>query len=82
LSAEWIMGDEMPSAPDDLRDLMEKWFGDSIDMEGPLHFLRSHGFTEMANGMLRPPTPAHNCSVDEWNCIGFLVQEWDFGYLP
>jgi hypothetical protein len=61
---------------------MERWFGDSVDLTGPLRFLRSHGFVERGNGLLAPPVSAHNVSHDEWLCIAFLVDEWDFAWCP
>jgi hypothetical protein len=71
----------MPSAPDELRDLMEKWFGDPIDDGPPYRFLMARGWTERA-GMLIKPTPAHTVSEYEWACIQFLCLEWDYGYNP
>lgn len=72
----------MPKATEELRELMERWFGDPIDINGPLRFLASHGFYERRNGVLTPPVPAHNVSHDEWLCIAFLVDEWDFAWKP
>lgn len=71
----------MPQASDRQRELMERWFGDSINMAGPYKFLRSHGYTEKG-GLLIKPVSAHNVSRDEWQCIRFLVDEWDFGFDP
>jgi hypothetical protein len=68
----------MPTASDSLRGLMEKWFGDPIDESGPLAFLKAHGYTEFANGMLRPPVPAHTWTREELACVQFLMDEWDF----
>lgn len=69
----------MPQATDELRAVIFKLFGDEIDDGGPLAFLLSHGFTDV-KGVIFPPTPAHNVSVDEMNCIEFLFQEWDYDY--
>lgn len=69
----------MPTASDELRDLMSKWFGDSIDMVGPYNFLRRHGYTE-EGGLFLKPTPAHTVSEFEWMCLCFLMEEWDFGF--
>ena len=71
----------MPQATEELRELMERWFGDPISEIGPLEFLRSHGFIERPNGVLAPPVPSHNVSHDEWRCIAFMVQEWDFAWF-
>lgn len=69
----------MPQAMESQREVMRKWFGDSIDLGGPYTFLRSHGFWDEA-GVIRPPVPHHNVSSDEWECISFLCAEWDFGW--
>lgn len=70
----------MPSSSDEQRNQMIKWFGD-IDTDGPYSFLRRHGYTEKG-GMLIKPTSAHTVSADEWECICFLADEWDFGFDP
>jgi hypothetical protein len=70
----------MPQATDELRAIMEKRFGDRIDESGPLQHLLAQGFSERG-GMLRPP-PDHRVSDEEWECIEFLCDEWDFAYLP
>lgn len=70
---------KVPTATDYHRNLMEKWFNDSIDLRGPLSFLKSHGYTEYA-GMIVKPTLTHNISRDEWKCIVFLCDEWDFAF--
>lgn len=69
----------MPTASDESRELMGKWFGDEIDMQGPYNFLRSHGYGDHA-GILVKPTPSHTVSEDEYKCICFLFDEWDFGF--
>lgn len=69
----------MPQASNEQRALMEKWFGDPVDDGGPYRFLQSHGFTEWA-GTFKPPVPSHNVSCDEWECIAFLCDEWDYGF--
>lgn len=69
----------MPTANDDSRDLMEKWFHDPIDMKGPYAFLMAHGYTEKA-GIFLKPTSNHTVSKYEWECLCFLFEEWDFGF--
>ena len=71
----------MPQSSDEQRALMEKWFGDAIDMAGPYKFLRARGWSERA-GMFLKPTPSHTISEYEWQCVAFLCDEWDFGYDP
>ena len=69
----------MPQAPDEQRDLMNKWFGDPINDGPPYQLLISHGFTEKA-GCFFPPVSSHKISDIEHECLQFLVDEWDYGY--
>lgn len=69
----------MPQADDELREKIGKWFG-SIDVHGPLEFLMSHGFTLGDAGIVYAPTQSHSLSRDEYSCVDFLVEEWDYGY--
>lgn len=70
----------MPSASEEDRDLMRKWFG-SIDDYGPRQLLKSHGFflTEGWEWVL--PTLTHRVSEIELACMWFLMDEWDYGGL-
>lgn len=70
----------MPTAPDDLRDKMIKWFG-NIDLFGPVAFLRSRGYTLTEDWYWQLPVPAHTISKEEFECMIFLQQEWDYGGL-
>lgn len=58
---------------------MEKWFGNPVGEEGPIQFLQSHGYVLRRDWHWDKPTPSHNISEDEWQCIAFLIDEWDFG---
>jgi hypothetical protein len=69
----------MPTASDEQRAWMERWFGDPIDDGGPMRLLLSHGFTEKA-GMISPPVPSHTLNFVEWECLAFLIDEWDYGW--
>jgi hypothetical protein len=69
----------MPQATHAQRALMGKWFGDEVDDGGPHAFLLSRGYTE-AGGCIRPPTPSHQISREECECIAFLINEWDYAY--
>jgi hypothetical protein len=69
----------MPQASEALRDLMEKWFGDRVDIAGPVAFLCSHGYLLREDWCWIKPTPSHTMSRDERSCIIFLQDEWDFG---
>lgn len=70
----------MPQASESQRALMNRWFG-SDDPLGPIILLLSHGYTQK-EGRLYKPTPSHTVSRDEWQCLRFLVDEWDFGFIP
>ena len=69
----------MPTASSSQRALMEKWFGDPIDESGPINFLESHGYVLTQTFHWRKPVPCHTVSDDEWECMLFLIEEWDFG---
>lgn len=58
---------------------MQKWFGDAIDEQGPIAFLQSHGYTLTRGWEWVKPVSAHTISTEEWECIAFLCDEWDFG---
>src|SRR5258708_4858004 len=72
---------KMPTASNEIREEMRKMFGDPIDDLGPIKYLMDRGYTEKQNGMLRPPLN-HIPTDEEWACIEFLCDEWDFGYEP
>lgn len=74
----------MPQTTEGLRNLMLRWFGPSAEWQlAPEDrvedFLKSHGYTITKNWYIVKPTPAHTISVDEWFCIRYLVEEWDYG---
>jgi len=71
----------MPTASDDQRELMQKWFGSPVDDYKPYIFLRRRGYTD-EGGMLGKPTPSHTVSEYEWQCIAFLCDEWDYAFDP
>jgi hypothetical protein len=68
----------MPSASDEDRERMRRWFG-SIDDHGPIRLLESHGYVLRPDWYWTPPTPGHTESEIERYCICFLIEEWDFG---
>lgn len=67
----------MPQSSDELRALMNEWFGDPISDEGPSNLLLSHGWTEKA-GLWMKPTESYTISDIEWYCVKFLIEEWDY----
>lgn len=74
----------MPSASDELREAMNKRFGDPIDESGPMQFLEDAGY-KLTKDWLWEPKPGVAClkdmTRDEFDCLLFLVHEWDFGGL-
>jgi len=68
----------MPQASDELRDTITKWFG-RIDDYAVIKFLESHGFTLTRDWFWIAPVPSHTISEIEFNCLRFLIDEWDFG---
>lgn len=70
----------MPQASQQLRSLMHRWFGNEVDDTGPTAFLLSHGYTEAETGKMVLPVQAHSPSREEWACLEFLVDEWDWDY--
>lgn len=75
----------MPQCSDELAALMVKWFGrqdehDRIPDENiVIRFLESRGYTLKPNWCWTLPTPAHTVSNEEYACLAFLIDEWDFG---
>ena len=68
----------MPQATDELRQKMERRFGDPIDSDGPTEFLMERGY-KFNKGWISSPV-AHEPTDLEADCIDFLVDEWDYAY--
>lgn len=74
----------MPQATDELRNEMERLFGDPVDDQGPIAFLQKAGFSLTGQYEWRPPEGVKHWSEltdDQRLCIDFLCDEWDFGGL-
>lgn len=70
----------MPQATDELREEMNKLFGDSISDVGPRTYLLCRGFTEKS-GLIQHPTKRWpDFNIIEMNCIQFLCDEWDYAF--
>jgi hypothetical protein len=69
----------MPTTSDERRGTMLRFFRDPISEYGPIKFLKSHGFKLRRDWYWEKPTPSHTISDDEYECLAFLVEEWDFG---
>ncbi len=69
----------MPQASDKLRGVMERYFGDPIADGPPMRFLESRGYHLRRDWHWNKPTPSHLISDEEYNCLQFLIDEWDMG---
>lgn len=73
----------MPQADDDLRARMNERFGSPIHDEGPRRYLREAGYTLSRDWTWSKPgiMSLQDMTRDEFECLLFLVHEWDFGAL-
>jgi len=72
----------MPEASQELRELMQHRFG-SLDSESPSQFLESRGYTLSRDWTWSKPgiSTLKDMQRDEFDCLLFLVHEWDYGSL-
>ena len=74
----------MPQASEELRSRMEKRFGDAVSDVGPTKFLQDAGY-ELTHDWLWEPKPGvtdlAGMTPGEFECLVFLIHEWDFGGL-
>ncbi len=73
----------MPQANYELRSEMARRFGSETDSAGPMKYLKGAGYSLTRDWEWFHP---HVKSVgemtrDEFDCLLFLVHEWDFGSL-
>lgn len=73
----------MPQASDDLRARMERRFGDPVSDEGPMRYLQQRGYRLTRRWTWTKPgvTELKQMTRDEFECLLFLIHEWDFGGL-
>lgn len=74
----------MPQASSELRLRMKAMFGSEIDEGGPIRFLKRAGYALNRDFTWTPKpgvTTASEMTKDEADCMSFLVDEWDFGWL-
>jgi hypothetical protein len=70
----------MPQASEELRAVMEKRFGDPVSDAGPTKYLEDHGWKLNRDWTWsKPGQTLESMSRDEFECVLFLVHEWDFG---
>lgn len=68
----------MPQASEYLRERMRVRFGD-LDVHGPQSFLLNQGWTITRAYNFVKPAPDHRPEDLEWECVDFLIEEWDYG---
>ena len=69
----------MPQASDELRQTMDGYFSNGgISDSEPTEFLLSQGWTEDRYLWKSPST--HTPTQKEWDCLQFLLEEWDHDY--
>lgn len=71
----------MPQASDELRSKMEEYFGDPVSDKGPIKFLRKQGYFFTRHYEWVRPHRMHLITPKEWECITFLMEEWDWGLM-
>lgn len=78
-----LTGETMPQASDELRAEMKRRFGDEISDAGPTKFLEQAGYTlnEDWTWSKFGITNLEQMTRDEFECLLFLVHEWDYGGL-
>ena len=64
----------MPSATNEQRD---RWESDS----DAISYLESRGYSIAKGWTWKKPTPAHVPTSMEIDALGYLINEWDFGWL-
>lgn len=69
----------MPQASDELRAKMGAYFGDEIDDGPPMRYLTENGWELTEQWEWRKPNPFWEPSEKEFDCIDFLIDEWDMG---
>lgn len=70
----------MPQATDTLRRRVAQIVSDdSLDTEPVIKFLQARGYVLLQSWEWRRPTEHHEPTVDELDCLQFLIDEWDFG---
>jgi hypothetical protein len=73
----------MPSADEDLKRRMVARFGD-IGTQGPIEYLEKRGYKLTRDSFWIPPVGITNIGQmerDEFECLMYLMHEWDFGGL-
>ncbi len=74
----------MPQASSELRSRMEERFGDPISDAGPTKFLEDAGYKLTSSWLWEPKKGVESLkdmTQEEYECMLFLVHEWDYGGL-
>lgn len=70
----------MPQATDELRAIIQSYFGKGLDDFAPSECLRKNGWVEVGNGLWQSPMPWEKLDRATKNCMQFLIDEWDHEY--
>ena len=71
----------MPQASDEDRAKIAKYFGGSgISDAEPTQYLHGKGWKFTQGGMIEKPCEDDTPCEQEWDCLYFLCDEWDYGY--
>lgn len=74
----------MPQASDELRALMKERFGSETDDAGPSKYLTDAGYVLLPGFVWQPKegvVTLKDMTRPEFDCLLFLVHEWDYGTL-
>lgn len=74
----------MPQASDELREVMNRMFGDPTSEEGPVRYLTQAGYSLRRGWTWKPKdgvTGYDGMTQEEYDCLLFLAHEWDYGGL-
>lgn len=73
----------MPQASDELRKKIYDYFGadkNGLDPYGPEGFLTENGWFTSHPFVYTTNKSKDQITDKEWDCLDFLVQEWDYGF--
>ena len=69
----------MPSCSKELNDIITKYFGEENKDEKCIKFLESRNYILTKQWEWIKPVSSHTINEEEFNCLKYLVDEWDFG---
>ena len=71
----------MPQCSSSLQDIISNYFpGDFVSYDFKcIEFLKNRGYILTKAWCWVKPVPSHSINDEEFNCLQFLIDEWDFG---